>query len=193
MRTYGLVAAAAIFAAVACQPAETPQQMQARMDKESAALKDFATSMAPRWHAWFAAGQADSVANIFMEDGQMMDPNVPAAVGRAAIKSNLQQYFSLGKVNLTVQPQSAVANGPIGIEVGTFTQTFTPNRGAKMPAGMMITPVDTGKYVIHWQQVNGAWQIAQLIDNSNMAVAMPAAAKPAAKKAPAKKAPTRRK
>jgi ketosteroid isomerase-like protein len=84
MRKIGFVGAAVLLGLAGCQPAETPQQMQARMDQESAAFKQFISGMATRWGAWFAAGQADSVANITMDQGRWMPPNGPSAVGRAA-------------------------------------------------------------------------------------------------------------
>ena len=156
----------------ACQMAESPEQMQARMDQESAAFRQVLSSTAARWESWYAAGQADSVANIFMEQGREMPPNGPTLAGRAAIQANMAQYFSMGAWTLDVMPEAAMANGPLGIDRGRFKVTFT--RAASAPAeAAMIPPVDSGKYLIHWHQVNGAWMVADLIYNSDLPMPMP--------------------
>jgi hypothetical protein len=86
----------------------------------------------------------------------------------------------------------------LGIDRGSFTSTYTPNQGMKpMPGMMMPPPADTGKYLAHWHQVNGRWQVADLIWNSNLPVGGAAPARAPARgrsaaKAPAK-APAKRK
>lgn len=198
MRKIGWVGATVVLSLAACQPAETPQQMQARMDQESAAFKTFASGVAKRWSNWFAAAQADSAANIFMDQGREMPPNAPAIVGRAALKVGFQQNFSMGKWTLTVTPEAAIANGPLAVDRGSFSATFAANKGMKpMPGMMMPPPSDNGKYLAHWHKVNGAWQIGDLIWNSNLPVGGAAPAKaPAKARTPAKapaKAPAKRK
>jgi hypothetical protein len=89
--------------------------------------------------------------------------------------------------NLKVTSENAIANGPIGIDNGTFTIEGTPKKGA--PAGMPAIK-DNGKYMAHWHNVNGQWLIADLIWNSNQPLAMPAPAP--AKKSTATKAPARK-
>lgn len=175
MRRFGLLGAAVLFGVAGCQPAETPQQMQARMDQESAALKQYVDGMAQRWNAWITAGQVDSIVNLYMEDGREMPPNGPAAVGKAAVKALWEQGFSMGKTMIDVRPEAAVANGPLGIERGTYTTTFTANPG--MTGMPMPPPADTGKYLIHWHNVNGTWQIAELIYNSDLPLPTPAPAR----------------
>ena len=176
MHRIALTAVAALaLGGTACQMAETPQQMQARMDQESATFQQFVSTTAARWKAWYAAGQADSMANIFMEQGREMPPNSPALVGRAAIQANQAQFFAMGEWTLDVTPEASMANGPLGVDRGRFKATFTRAANAP-PEAAMIPPVDSGKYMIHWHQVNGAWMIADLIFNSDLPVPMPAPA-----------------
>ena len=171
MRRFGLLGAAALLGLAGCQRAETPQQVQARMDQESAAFKQYVDGVAQRWGAWVGAGQADSIANGFTEDGREMPPNAPAAVGRAAIKAAWEQFFGMGKWTITVRPEVSAANGPLGVDRGTYTTTFSANAG--MQGTMMPPPADTGKYLIHWQKVNDSWQMAELIWNSDMPLPTP--------------------
>ena len=86
MRTVSGLGLAVLVATTACQTTESPQRMQSRMDSESAALRQALTGIARRYERWVSAGQADSIAAIFMEQGRQMPPNEQAAVGRAAIR-----------------------------------------------------------------------------------------------------------
>jgi ketosteroid isomerase-like protein len=179
MRTYGLLGMAALVGLVGCQPAETPQQMQARMDKETAAFKQYSTGVEKRWEGWEANNQPDSVANIFLENGREMAPNTPAAVGRAAIRANLAQELGMGTFALTITQEFAVANGPLAVDYGTYAFAFTANKGME---NMGVPAADTGKYVAHWEKVGDGWQIAELIYNSDLPIPMPAPAKAPANK-----------
>ena len=157
MHRFGLLGTAVLLGVAGCQPAETPEQMQARMDQESAAFAEFASGVADRWEAWEAAGQADSIANIFMEQGRQMPPNQPALVGRDAIRANGAQQFSMGQTTIQITSETAMANGPLGINRGSYNFTFVANKGME---NMGIPPADSGKYLMHWHKVNGTWQIA---------------------------------
>lgn len=165
MRRFGLLGAAVLFGVAGCQPAETPQQMQARMDQESAAFKAAIEGMARRWEAWEAAGQADSFPTMFMDGGREMPPNAPALVGAEAIRAYHAQLASMGSFTSHITAQSVMANGPLGIDRGTYHFTFTPNQGME---NMGMPAADSGKYLVHWHQVNGSWKIADLIYNSDV-------------------------
>ncbi|MBI4420528.1 MAG: hypothetical protein HY560_06850 [Gemmatimonadetes bacterium] len=169
-----LVVAAASLAG--CQVGESPQQMQARMDRESAAFRTTLEGMQRSYERWEAAGQVDSIASTYMEQGRSMPPNEPAAVGRAAIRQMAARNAALYDSKLTLKLESAMANGPLGVDRGSYALQLTPKRTA--PRG---TPAvsDEGKYLVHWHQVNGQWLIADVIWNSNKPVMMPAASTPA--------------
>lgn len=165
---------AAVLAAVTgCQAAETPEQMQARIDQESATFRQFIQSVATRYESWLATGAADSIASMFTESGRMLPPNAPAVIGRDAIRANQSQQFALGRWTIEITPEAGIANGPLGLDRGTFVVTFTPGPGAP-PQAAMIPPADTGKYVAHWHQVDGNWLFADLIWNSNRPMPAPA-------------------
>jgi len=174
----------------ACQTQETPQQMQARMGKESDAFKQAIAGIAKRWEGWVAAGQADSIANVFTDQGREMPPNAPAAVGRAAVRQLEAQSAATFDGKLRIKTEAAVAYGPMGVERGSFT--FEGKAKARAPKGTPVTVKDEGKYLIHWHHIDGQWQVAELIWNSNKPAMMPTSAprqKPAAgaaKRAPRK-------
>jgi ketosteroid isomerase-like protein len=155
----------------ACQSQETPEQGQVRMGKESDALRTAAGAIARRWEAWIAAGQGDSVATAFTEDGREMPPNRPAVVGRPAIAKFETDNAAVFAAKLSIRPDAGVANGPLGIERGSYT--YSAKARPKAPKGTPASVTDDGKYVIYWRNVNTQWQIGALIWNSNMPMAMP--------------------
>jgi len=168
-------AGAAAVLLIACQSHESPQQAQTRMEQESQAFTAVATVTAKRYSGWVAAGQADSIADIFTEQGREMFPNEPAAVGRAAIRMNEARSAATMTSKLVIRGESYMASGPLGIERGSFTFEGRAKPGA--PKGMPAVITDDGKYLIHWHNVNGQWRIVELIYNSNRPMIGPRAAK----------------
>jgi ketosteroid isomerase-like protein len=164
-RTRGVVTllgAVAMFAG--CQPAaETAEQAEARMASEAAAARTAIEASNVRFAAHFNAGQGDSVAAHYTEDGRVMAPNMPVASGRQAIAASMGM---MGGATLVLTAESVAANGPLAIERGTYSITLTPP-GATAP----IT--DTGKFLVHWRKVGDMWLKVDDIWNSDLP-AMPA-------------------
>jgi ketosteroid isomerase-like protein len=177
---------ALLFVVAGCQKPETPEQAQARMTRELAAARPALDAVARSWERYTAAGQSDSVAMLFTEQGEEMPPNAPPNVGRPAIQTFHAKQSSLGQESITITTDEALVNGPLGVSRGAFTYNLKPGSGA--PAGMKAI-ADTGKYLIHWHQVGGKWLIADVAWNSNIPLPMPAA-KTAAKPKPKPKAKT---
>jgi len=188
MRNLGWLGGAAMLTLFACQPRETPQRAQDRMAKESDAFKQAIASIERRYEAWVAAGQADSIAATFTDQGREMPPGEPSVVGRAAIGKYEAQSASMLESKLTLRSEAAAASGPIGIERGAYIFEGKAKKGA--PKGTPASFRDEGKYLVHWENVNGEWQIADQIWNSN---APPHAMTAAAKPKPAAKKPTSKK
>ena len=156
----GLMAALGTFTLVtACQPAaETAEQAEARMASDAAAARTAIEASNARFVTHFNAGQGDSVAAHYTEDGTVMAPNVPAASGRQAIAAAMG---AMGGATLTLTTESVDANGSLAVERGTYRITLTPP-GATAP----IT--DTGKYLVHWRKVGDNWMMANDIWNSDL-------------------------
>lgn len=152
----------AVFAA--CQPAaETAEQAEARMVADAAAARTAIEASNVRFMAHFNAGQGDSVAAHYAEDGRVMAPNMAVASGRPAIAASMG---TMAGATLVLTTESVAANGPLAIERGKYSITLTPP-GAPAP----IT--DTGKYLVHWRKVGDNWMMVDDIWNSDLP-AMPA-------------------
>jgi ketosteroid isomerase-like protein len=158
----------------ACRSQETPEQAQARMGKETDALRTAADAIARRYEAWVAAGQGDSLASVFTEDGREMPPNAPALAGRPAIAKFEDQNAAVFASKLAIRGEAYAANGPLGVERGSFV--YSAKAQPKAPKGTPATVSEDGKYMIYWRNVNNQWQIAALIWNAN--APRPAPAKP---------------
>lgn len=166
------MAAAAMVAGCAPKP-ETAEQMKARMDAASAAAKTVIDSIDKEFAVHFNMGHADVVAGFYTEQGRMMQPNGPTAVGRKAIAAGLTGMAAM-KPDLKLTAESVLSDGMEALERGVYTFTFTLP-GAKAPV------TDTGKYLVHWQNVGGHWLLADDIWNSDLP-AMPMGPAPAPSK-----------
>ena len=131
----------------------------------SAAAKVVIDSLDVEFAKHFNMGHADLVAAFYTEQGHLMAPNMAAAVGRPAITQGLAGMAAM-KPELKLTSEMVVANGPVAIDRGTYTFTFTPP-GATAPV------TDTGKYLVHWQLVGGKWLKAEDIWNSDKEPMMP--------------------
>jgi uncharacterized protein (TIGR02246 family) len=108
----------------------------------------------------FNAGHADVVATEFYtEDAVVLAPGAPAANGRAAIQAAMGAFMPM-KPQLTLTPVAVSANGPMAVERGTYSMTFTPP-GAPGPV------TEAGKYLAHWKLVDGKWMMAADAWNSD--------------------------
>ena len=152
-----------------CQPAaETAEQAEARMASEATAARTAIEASNVQFMAHFNAGQGDSVAAHYTEDGRVMAPNMMTASGHQAIGASMGM---MGGATLVLTTESVTASGPLAVERGTYKITLTPP-GAPAP----IT--DTGKYLVHWRKVGDHWLMVDDIWNSDLPAAPMPAAKP---------------
>jgi uncharacterized protein (TIGR02246 family) len=116
------------------------------------------------------AGNAGAVAGFFRAEGVEMPPCVGPLEGRGAIEQYHRQMTG-GPVRVTefaLDHSDCRAIGDTGYDVGTYRQTL-----AGMPGGPQT---DTGKYVAILARVQGTWQLAYLIYNSDHPTPAPPAA-----------------
>ena len=159
-----ILCAAAVSMAVpltACSqpPAEQAQagsddQAQAKSDEQ--AIRETNT----RWLDLIEKKDAAAIAALYAENGAFMAPNVPIASGRAAIQAAWQGMLALPGVALTFEPDEIVvsSSGDMAYDRGTYNFAATLEKG----------PVtEEGKYVVVWRKVDGQWQVAADIFNSD--------------------------
>jgi ketosteroid isomerase-like protein len=158
-----LPAVVALIAA-ACARTETPEQARDRMRAETEAARAAIDQDLEAFVRHFNAGQADSLAMHFAENARILPPNEPAVHGRDSIRAWIANMFAAGSWTLTARNEEVIANGPLGVQRGTFTLSFTP--GPNTPPGMTAM-TDTGKFITHVHKVDDRWLIVDDIWNSD--------------------------
>lgn len=172
-RTVQLIAVSAL-ALAGCGPqaskVESPEDAAKRMQSETAAARSAIDGANALYMAHFNALRGDSLAALFVEDGRMMPPNGPTAVGRQAIAAGIATMAgSVPTIALTTL--SVEANGPLAVEVGTYTFRL-------QPPGQTPPINDSGKYMVHWRKLGDRWMLVDDIWNSDLGGMPMAAAKP---------------
>jgi hypothetical protein len=63
------------------QKSETPEETKARIQQESADVREVIENHNANLNRWYASGDIDSVVTVFAEDARMMSSNFPAIEG----------------------------------------------------------------------------------------------------------------
>ena len=108
-------------------------------------------------------GDSAAIADLYSEDAMFMAPNAPATRGRANIRQAWAGMLGSLHPEVTLTTDSVTQSGDLAVEVGRYQFGMTPAGGA--------TTRDNGKYVVVWKRINGKWQIANDIFNSDMPIA----------------------
>jgi ketosteroid isomerase-like protein len=154
---------------LACRPAETPEQMQARLATESTAARQEIEATITAYHRWLASGDADSMAAMAAADVHVMPPNEPGFTGRDRWRQWIAPLLQAGRWNEEVTTGSLVASGSLAIQTGGYVLTFTP--GPNAPAGLTALS-DTGKFIWQWRREADRWLLARAIWNSDRPMPM---------------------
>jgi len=160
----GIVAAAA-----ACQPAETPEQADARMAAEAETAAAELDAIYVRMMEFVASENADSIAALYAEDARLFPADEPLVVGRAAIRDKYAEWFGMGTAAFTNERIGLTVNGPLAVERLTWTMTLSAEPGGPAMAPMTIV----GKNVTVWRRVAGRWMIIDDIGNNDAPMMMP--------------------
>ena len=156
--------------ALACQPADTSANAKMAIDAANA-----------QWPRLTSTGHADSIAEFYAADAVIMPPNMRSTKGRTAIKAFFAVINTIDpRPTLTLHSEHVLGTGASAVETGRYTWVFPA--GAKLPPG---TPaVDSGKYIVRWEQRNGKWLMVEDIWNSDAPLPTAPAASNAAAAAP---------
>jgi len=79
------------------QKSETAEETKARIQKESADVREVIESHNADLCRWYASGDIDSVVSVFAEDARQMPPNGPTIEGREAMRGFWKQAVTLGE------------------------------------------------------------------------------------------------
>jgi len=137
------------------------EQTHARLQAESDSLRPILEEKAVALAEAFNERRADAVAAFYAPDGVLMPPDMPAAIGPESIEAAIAADFARTPPGAVIAfaIESVTANGPIGVERGTWKITMAGPDGG---------PVELhGKYLVEWHKLNGEWRIAADIWNAD--------------------------
>ncbi len=143
------------FALVACQQGgHDPAADAASLDKAAAA-----------WEAAYNDKNAEGVAALYTEDGQLLPPGAGVVNGRAAIKDFWSNDVATQWARISIKADSSAVAGDWAYRSGAWSTE---------------SPALTGKYLEVWKRAGDSWQLHRDIWNLDSMPEAPATAEPAA-------------
>lgn len=133
---------------------ETDKQARERINTESLEAKKSIDKSNKQIEKWYKSKQADSLVNHLAENGIQFPPNSAPLRGKESVRKYWEQLFQFGNIDFSLQTQDVKANGPLAVELGTYSFKFSPNQNSPVPA-----IADTGNYIVYWEKINGDWKI----------------------------------
>jgi len=133
------------LALVACKPQAAAT--------DPAADQEALQSAAEKWESSFNAKDADAVAAIYTEEGQLLPPGGSVVNGKAAIRDFWANDIGTAWAKLTIKTESSGISGDWAWRAGPWTAESTP--------------VMTGKYVEIWKRSAEGWKLHRDIWNND--------------------------
>jgi ketosteroid isomerase-like protein len=114
------------------------------------------------WLRVYAAKDLEKSVDVCAQGCEVLAPNAPRAVGRAAIRDVFKSDFALPDMKIVWTPTEVrvVKSGEVGYSSGPYQQSF------RDPQGKIVT--DHGKYVTIWRLEHGRWKVALDMFNTDL-------------------------
>ena len=113
------------------------------------------------WLKVYQAKNLDKSVAFCDEQGSMLAPNAPIAVGKNAIAKLIEDDFAHDNIEWQANKVGVSRSGDLGYTSGTTGMTFKDTSGK--------TVVYTGKYLTVWKkQANGDWKVLYDMFNSDL-------------------------
>jgi ketosteroid isomerase-like protein len=152
------ILAVLVFPLLGCQPGPDTTMEADTTAEDEAAIVDLVAS----FDAALRAEDIDAMMSRYGEASVRMNPNVPAAVGVAAIRGAFEEAWEANDFDVTNEVvELRVMNGLAAVR-GTYTSHVTPADGSDPYE-------DVGKWSAVWQrQADGSWLALWDIWNSDL-------------------------
>jgi uncharacterized protein (TIGR02246 family) len=113
----------------------------------------------PQFQQTVKSGDVDAYIEFWTDDGIVMPPNAPLAIGKEQIRSWYQAVVEQVTLAYDIENQEVVVSGDVAISRGVFTGTLTMKDGGDQ------SPL-AGKYMTFLRkQPDGRWKIYRDIWN----------------------------
>jgi ketosteroid isomerase-like protein len=127
---------------------------QRSMDSGPEAVRQVIEAHNANAKRWYANGQVDSLAALFVADVWQLPPNSPPLVGRDSLRRFWATAMTWGRWEFDFTTQDVVVSNSVAVERGRYTLQFTATPRAPIPS-----VADTGNYVVLWhQEPDGQWR-----------------------------------
>jgi len=148
---------AGVFAACAGEQGEEGMAEHAmEMATPEQALQNLAASYAEHVNM----GQPDMVAAMYMDSAIVLAADGTVAEGKEQIAAWIQQQQAASP-QVTITPSDQMVEGDMGLQLGTYQSTATPEGGTAMP--------QSGSYMSLSRKVGDEWKIDALLTNMDAA------------------------
>ncbi len=107
------------------------------------------------WEEALNTGDIAALTAMYTEDARLLPPNAELSQGRDAVEALFGGMIAAG-LKVELEAIEAVVAGDLGYKVGTYSLLG--------PDGAVL---DGGKFIEIWRQVDGEWQVANDIWNSD--------------------------
>jgi ketosteroid isomerase-like protein len=109
--------------------------------------------------AAYGRGDAQAVAAMYTEHGELFPPNEKIVEGRSAIEQFWKSAMDAGTKCVQLKTSEVEGYGEAAVEAGTYTL-----------AGVDGRLLDQGKYLVLWKRVDGKWRLHRDCWNSDMQI-----------------------
>ena len=144
-----------VFITLAAVPAACVDQ---NSDEPEAAVASKIESANRTFEETFARGDADGMAALYTEDGQLLPTGSDVISGRSAIADFWQGAFDAGLARAELTTVELESAGDAAYEVGRYRLSLEDGQVA-----------DEGKYVVVWKREDGHWKLHRDIWNTSNA------------------------
>ena len=122
------------------------------------------------WFAAFNSGDLDALMAPIADDVVWMQPNLPARIGKPAVRAFYRPLFKANRFNTNFDAEEIVVSGNLAFIRGTNVGTRTLKPGAA--AAEVSIPSATGRIAVKYvwllkKESGGTWLITHNIYNSD--------------------------
>jgi uncharacterized protein (TIGR02246 family) len=144
------------------------QRVQSAADSHKADIKALRDVEIAEEQAW-SSKDLDKAVSFYADDAIVMDPNMPAVIGKENIRAFIKRIFAdtAFEVQYQINRVDVAKSGDLGYTQGTLTSTMTdPTTGKPMS--------DRGTWLtVRKKQADGSWKIVQDVSSSDLPLSAP--------------------
>ncbi len=142
----------AVVSAAACRASEPSRNV----DRQAEGARRLIEQRIADWARWTAAGQIDSITDVFAKDAWEADPNLPPIIGREAIIEHWRRAMAMGRWHFEPHVEDLIIRDSMAMERSSYTLQYTARPGTRGPPSLE----DRGSWVNVWlRDQDGQWRI----------------------------------